>query len=67
MTHNIPVTCTVDPAWNPSSLPEIDGMLIDIISVEDNSGKLTPVGIVLLEDNTFRSVPMEFITKKIYL
>ena len=71
MTHNIPVKCTITKTWNllDSSKWEssdVDGVLIDIStqSSEDNSGRIIPVGIVILNGyNTFECIPMEFITK----
>ena len=32
-------------------------------SAEEDAGRLIPVGIVLMDDNTFQSVPMEFLKK----
>lgn len=69
--NNIPVECLVKRSWNLSRKgwdgDLIYGTLIDITtqSAEDNSGKLIPVGIVLLDDDTFQCVPMEFISKTI--
>jgi len=68
MTQSIPVRCLLDRYWEPDDMDwkgtTVNGMLIDITSqtAEDLSGKLIPVGIVLVEDNTFQCVPMEFIT-----
>ena len=69
MTQDIQVRCMIDRFWGPE-IRQYDGMwvegtLIDITtqSTDDNSGKLIPVGIVLLDDNTFQSVPMEFVTR----
>ena len=70
MDTNIQVTCLLDRSWNPSSMEfegtECDGTLIHISmgSSEDEAGELIPLGIVLLDDNTFQCVPMEFIRKK---
>lgn len=70
MTENIPVTCLLDRYWNSITKTydgiSSNGLLIDISmeSAEEDPGELIPVGIVLLEDNTFHSVPMEFITKR---
>ena len=70
MDANIQVTCLLDRSWNPSSMEfegtESDGTMIDISvgSSEDEAGKLIPLGIVLLDDNTFQCVPMEFVRKK---
>jgi len=67
MAHNIPVNClmertwdTVDRAWDGVLDP---GILIDFSTqtADDNSGKIIPVGIVLLEDDTIQSLPLEFI------
>jgi len=69
MMQSIQVKCLLDRFWDARLLgwagAEAYGTLIDISTqtAEDNSGKLIPVGIVLLEDNTFQSVPMEFIEK----
>jgi len=69
MTHNIEVSCLVNRNWDISTLAwdgeTLNGILIDFStqSADDDSGTLIPVGIVILEDNTFQSVPMEFITK----
>lgn len=69
MTDNIPVTCLLDRYWDPATLEfagtEKSGTLIDVSvqSVEDGTGGVVPVGIVVLDDNTFQSVPMEFIKK----
>ena len=69
MTENIPVKCLLDRYWNPATKQfagtERDGTLIEITmaSAEDDSSKAIAVGIVLLDDNSFVSVPVEFITK----
>ena len=69
MTHNIPVQCLINRFWDPLTKDwdgdTAFGTLIDIStqSADDNSGKLTPVGIVVLETDAFYSVPIEFITK----
>ena len=69
MTQNIQVECLINRSWNLSTREwdgdRINGTLIDIAtqSAEDNSGKHIPAGIVLLDDDTFECVPMEFITK----
>lgn len=65
----IKVTCLLDRYWDPVkkiySGTECSGTLIDVSiqSEEKHSGNLFPVGIILLDDNTFQSVPMEFIKK----
>ena len=65
----IRVTCLLDRYWDPAekvySGTEYTGTLIDIStqSDEEHSGNLFPVGIVLLDDNTFQSVPMKKIKK----
>ena len=70
MDANIQVTCLLDRSWNPATREfegtEYNGTLIDISmgSSEEDSGKLVPIGIVLLDDDTFHSVPMEFIRKR---
>ena len=69
MTENMQVTCLLDRYWDPATMDyagtEKSGTLIDISmqSAEEDSGKLIPVGIVVLDDNTFQSVPMDFIKK----
>lgn len=69
MTENMQVTCLLDRYWDPATMDyagtEKSGTLVDISmqSAEEDSGKLIPVGIVVLDDNTFQSVPMEFIKK----
>ena len=69
MIENIRVECLVERSWNLSTRAWegdlLNGTLIDIStqSEEGESGKLIPVGIVLLDDDTFQCVPMEFITK----
>lgn len=63
------VSCLLDRYWDPKAKSfggtEGVGQLIEISvqSCEDRSGGLIPVGIVLLEDGTLQSVPMEFIQK----
>ena len=65
----IRVTCLLDRSWDPVtkafSGTEYPGSLIAIStqSSEEHSGELIPVGIVALDNNTFASVPMEFIKK----
>lgn len=69
MTENMQVTCLLDRYWDPATMDyagtEKSGTLIDISmqSAEEDSEKLIPVGIVVLDDNTFQSVPMDFIKK----
>ena len=66
MTETIPVTCLLDRYWDPETLDyagtEKSGTLIDISVQSDqtDSDKFVPV---MLEDNTFQSVPMEYIKK----
>ena len=67
MKHNIPVECLIDRSWNPSTKiwegRTVNGMLIDFVtqSAEDNSEKLVPTGIVILDSGAIESVPVEFI------
>ena len=67
MTHNIRVKCILDRYWNPSEHHregEIEeGVLVGFSTqtADDGSGKVIPVGIVMMEDDSFQSVPMEFI------
>lgn len=69
MTESIQVTCLLDRYWDPASMDyagtQKTGTLIDVSmqSSEEDSEKLIAVGIVVLDDNTFQSVPMEFIKK----
>ena len=69
MTESIRVTCLMDRYWDPATLDYIGvekaGSLIEVSvqQTEQEPHKLIPVGIVLLDDNTFQSVPMEFIKK----
>ena len=68
MKHNIPVECLVDRSWNPMTKiwegRTVNGTLVDFVtqSAEDNSGKLIPAGIVILNSGALESVPVEFIT-----
>lgn len=70
MTENIPVTCLLDRSWNPATREydgtDYAGTLIEISTEnsEEEPDKLISVGIVLLENNTFHSVPMEFVRKR---
>lgn len=70
MTENIAVTCLLDRYWDTAERKfcgtEKNGTLIAISmqSDEDDPSFAIPVGIVLLDDNTFESVPLEFITKQ---
>ena len=69
MTENIQVKCLLDRYWNPATKEycgtEKNGTLIEISmqSAEEDSSRAIPVGIVILEDNSLVSVPVEFITK----
>lgn len=66
MTENIRVTCLLNRSWDIATKQYVgnssSGTLIDI-SVQGEEDELFPVGIVLMDDNTFQNVPMEFITK----
>ena len=70
MVDSIRGTCLLDRYWNPAT-KQFDGIwqsgnLIDI-SVQTRQGnqdQIAPVGIVLLDDNTFQCVPVEFIQKE---
>ena len=70
MTETIRVTCLLDRYWDPSEMTyagtQKTGTLIDISTQtdEEKAGNMIPVGIVLLDDNTFQSVPLEFITQQ---
>ena len=65
MTETIPVTCLLDRYWDPETLDYAGTEKSDISVQSDqtDSDKFVPVGIVMLEDNTFQSVPMEYIKK----
>ena len=70
MTDSIQVQCLINRVWNISTKDwdgdTVSGTLIDIStqSADDNSDKIIPVGIVMLETTgAFHSVPVEFITK----
>lgn len=69
MTENIQVKCLLDRYWSPTDKEylgtEKNGTLIEISmqSDEEDSSRAITVGIVILEDNSFVSVPVEFITK----
>lgn len=71
MTEKIQVKCLLDRYWNPATKEyegaEKNGTLIDISmqSADEDSSRAIPVGIVILEDNSLVSVPVEFITKTI--
>ena len=63
------VSCLLDRSWDPVTRSFVGtahtGTLIGIStqSSEAHSGEQIPVGIVALDNNTFQSVPLEFITK----
>jgi len=67
MAHNIPVSCLVDRYWDPVCKEwegnMAPGTLIDFSTrtSDDNPGRIVPVGIVLLEDDSILCVPLEFI------
>jgi len=69
MAQDIHVSCLINRYWDPSALywdgEMVTGTLLEISTqtAEDDSSKFIPVGIVLLEDGTFQSVPVEFIYK----
>ena len=64
--ESINVSCLVNRSWDPVMKTEVgeqkDGVMIGIAQ-QSEQGKEIPVGIVVFEDNSFESVPMEFITK----
>ena len=77
---NMQVKCMINRYWDTDTREFdgdwVEGTLIDISTqtAEDSSGKLIPVGVVLLDDdyllnedttknNAFQSVPMEFIKR----
>lgn len=70
MTENIRVTCLIDRYWDPETMSydgtESAGTLIEISvqSAEADSGKISTVGVVMLDDGTFQSIPIEFIQKE---
>jgi len=70
MAQDIQVACIISRYWYPDAIEfegeEVAGTLIDFSTgtAHDGSGRIVPVGIVLLEEeNTFHSVPMEFILR----
>lgn len=69
VTQDIPVRCLLNRSWNISTREWdgdwVNGTLIEISTqtAQDDYSKHVPVGIVLLDDNTFQCVPMEFIIK----
>ena len=69
MAQNIKVRCLINRSWNISLRKWdgelVNGTLIDVAtqSAEDNHNNLIPVGIILLDNETFECVPMEFIKK----
>ncbi len=69
MTESVRVACLLDRYWDPAEKAyagvEKVGTLLEIAtqSAEEDAGRLIPVGIVLMDDNTFQSVPMEFLKK----
>lgn len=69
MTENIQVTCLTDRYWDPAEKTykgtEKSGTLIELSlqSSEESAEKLIPVGIVVLSDNSFQAIPVEFIKK----
>ena len=77
MLDGIPVSVISDPSWDAgfvSAGDEYLGTLVEISGQSDDSGKIAPVGIVILRDDdapdrdgTFQSVPVEFIRKMAYL
>lgn len=69
MTEQIRVTCLLDRYWNPET-KQFDGTwqngsLVDISvqTRQENPNGFGPVGIVMLDDDTFQCVPVEFIRK----
>ena len=64
----IGVTCIINRFWDTENLvydgDSVTGELIEFSTQTDehNPGKIIPVGIVLLDDGSFLSVPVEFIT-----
>ncbi|MDR0287860.1 MAG: hypothetical protein LBI03_09205 [Clostridiales bacterium] len=67
MKQDIQVSCLINRVWDISvhdwTGETVSGTLIDISTQSDEEfpGKLIPVGIVLLNDGSFQSVPMDFI------
>jgi len=63
---NIPVKCTINRFWDTTDLKwrgeTVYGTLITVSTLAADD-ILVPVGIILLDNNTFESVPMEFIEK----
>ena len=69
MSDSIPVMCLIDRYWDPAAMKfagtDAKGDLLEITaqSAENDSGRLVPVGIVMMNDGTFQSIPIEFIRK----
>jgi len=69
MTQEYQVSCLINRAWEISIQDWegdwVNGTLIDVSTQSDeaNPGKIVPVGIVLFDDGSFQSVPMDFIQK----
>jgi|GEM_PF-1171708 len=73
MTQNMQVLCLLDRYWEPDDMDwkgtTVRGQLIDIATqtADDLSGKLIPIGVVLVEDeshaenHTLQCIPIEFI------
>ena len=68
MAHYLQVKCLINRFWDPATKDWDgtweDGTLVDISTQteEGNSGRIIPVGIVVLTDGAFEVAPMKFIT-----
>ena len=68
MQENIRVSCLIDRFWVPATKEydgtEAFGTLINISTQydEDNPEQLIPVGVVVLDDGSMQSVPIEFVS-----
>ena len=68
IANYISVKCLIDRFWDTGTKDWdgtwVDGTLIDVSTQteEGNSGRIIPVGIVVLETGAFEAVPMRFIT-----
>ena len=68
MNQPIRVSCLLDRYWDPAEFvyagtPTPGNLLeISVQSKEADAGGIEPVGIVQLDDGSFRAVPIQFIS-----
>lgn len=64
---NIQVKCLINRSWDMSNWDwigdEVVGTLIDVSTQTMPDATIAPVGIIMLEDGSFESIPMDFIQK----